>query len=68
MKNEKSHNNTHRSNKEEEKDETVLKLKQQIAVNVWIQAFGLISEAIALTKLSDLEEQEPGSQESLKGV
>lgn len=30
MKNEKSHNNTHRSNKEEEKDETVLKLKQQM--------------------------------------
>lgn len=68
MKNEKSHNNTHPSNKEEEKNVEVLRLKQQIAVNVWIQAFGLISEAIALTKLSFLEEQEPGSQEILKGV
>jgi hypothetical protein len=67
MKNEKSHNNTHPSINEEEKNLKVLKLKQQIAVNVWIQAFGLVSEAIALTTLLDLE-QEPGSQEILKGV
>lgn len=60
--------NTHPSNNEEEKNLEILRLKQQVAINLWIQAFAQISEAIAVTKLFYLEEQEPGSQEILHGV
>jgi hypothetical protein len=67
MSNEKSQN-THPSVNEEEKNLEILRLKQQVAVNLWIQAFAQISEAIAVTKLFLLEEQEPGSQEILHGV
>jgi hypothetical protein len=51
-----------------EKDHKILKLKQQIAINIWIQAFALIAEALTITKLYYLEDPEPGSQEILSGV
>jgi hypothetical protein len=60
--------NTHPSVNEEEKNLEILRLKQQVAINLWIQAFAQFSEAIATTKLFFLEEQEPGSQEILHGV
>jgi hypothetical protein len=48
--------NTHPSVNEEEKNLEILRLKQQVAINLWIQAFAQFSEAIATTKLFFLEE------------
>ncbi len=54
--------------KTEDKETRILRLKQQIAASVWIQALALISEAVNVTKLFYLEDEEPGSLEILNGV
>lgn len=53
---------------EEEKNIRILKLRQQVVANVWIQAIAGLSEAAAVTKLYYLEEQVPGSLEIVHGV
>lgn len=53
---------------EEERERRILKLRQQVVANVWIQAFAGLAEAAAVTKLFYLEEQVPGSLEIVHGV
>jgi len=53
---------------EEEKELRILRLRQQVVANVWIQAFAGLAEAAALTKLYYLEEQVPGTLEIVQGV
>lgn len=57
----------HHLNKEENNKE-IVKLKQQIAANLWIQVFAQLAEASAITKLFYLEDNGPGAGEIVHGV
>jgi len=54
--------------KEDQQKEMKLALEKQVEVSVWFQFFALLSEAIAATKLYDLDEKKPGSQDIVTGI
>lgn len=58
----------HKSFDKEENNGEILKLKHQIAANLWIQVFAQLAEASAVTKLFDLEDKVPGAGEIVHGV
>lgn len=58
----------HKHFDKEAKDREILKLKQQIAANLWIQVFAQLAEASAVTRLFHLEDKVPGAGEIVQGV
>lgn len=54
--------------KGDKQEQTKLALEKQVEASLWIQFFALLSEAIAVTKLYELEEQRPGSHDIVTGI
>ncbi len=54
--------------KEDEQKQSKFALEKQVEASLWIQFFALLTEAIAVTKLYELEEKRPGSQDIVTGI